>query len=279
MSLKRLPELKAGPRPKNWVSDAPSAALERWSGLPQAADDGEEATISIYSVIGDDPMMGGFSSGRMAGALRSIGSRAVKVNINSPGGDFFDGVSIYNLLREHPAKVTVHVMGLAASAASIVAMAGDEIEMGAGTTMMIHNSWGAVIGNQNDMREAADIFSKFDDAMLSIYMARTGLAENKLAKMMDKDTFMSAQEAVDLGFADAVVNLPKMAALDTPASRNAAAKRRIDSLLAKEGLTRSERRKLFRELSGTQDAAEPVTQDADELPVAELQRLLKTFTE
>jgi ATP-dependent Clp protease, protease subunit len=196
-------------------------------------------------------------------------------HINSPGGDFFDGVAIYNLLREHPKAVTVKVMGLAASAASIIAMAGDEIHMGAGTSLMIHNAWGVVVGNANDMRESADTFATFDSAMLSIYAARTGGDEKAIKKMMDAETIMSADDAVAKGFADSVVNLPTSTMQE---KTKASAKKQIEALLAEKGMPRSERRKLFRELSGTQDAADDIMPRADEWPVAEMQQLLSTIT-
>jgi ATP-dependent Clp protease protease subunit len=136
--------------------------------------------------------------------LRSIGNGAVTVKINSPGGDMFEGIAIYNLLREHPAKVTIDVMGWAASAASIIAMAGDEIRMGLGTFMMVHNAWGVVVGNRHDMRDAATLFDGFDGAIADIYQARSNLDRKAIEKLMDAETFMGPTEAIDKGFADAV---------------------------------------------------------------------------
>src|SRR5690606_25853470 len=108
MSLRKLPEAKAPPRPKNFQWDAPSDVLAKWADRPHAAEADEPNTISIYDVIGEDWWTGGgFTAKRMAAALRSIGKNDVTVNINSPGGDMFEGIAIYNLLREHPAKVTV----------------------------------------------------------------------------------------------------------------------------------------------------------------------------
>src|SRR5690606_40681426 len=104
-----------------------------------------------------------------------IGSQDITVRINSPGGDMFEGIAIYNLLRAHPAKVTVEGLGWAASAASIIAMAGDEIRMGLGSFMMVHTAWGIVIGNRHDMRDAATLFDRFDAAIADIYQARTGM--------------------------------------------------------------------------------------------------------
>ncbi len=156
MSLRKLPEIKALQRPDGVDWEPPSEAWSRWAGAPLAAEADDPTTISIYDVIGEDFWTGGgFTSKRMGAALRSIGAKDITVEVNSPGGDMFEGVTIYNMLREHPAKVTIDVMGWAASAASVIAMAGDEIRMGLGTFMMVHNAWGVVVGNRHDMRSAA----------------------------------------------------------------------------------------------------------------------------
>lgn len=272
MSLRQLPEVKAFQRPEGLNWDAPSDALSRWS--PSAAESEDPATISLYDVIGEDGWTGeGWTAKRMAGVLRSIGKKDVTVNVNSPGGDMFEGLAIYNLLREHPAKVTVKVMGIAASAASFIAMAGDEVVMGTGSFLMIHNAWGVVIGNRNDMRESADIFDKFDASMVEIYTARTGQKPEAIAAMMDAETYITAKEAVDGGFADTVADMPQASASLRP---EVAAKHRIDSLLAKQGVPRSERRALLREINGTQDAAD-ATPRAGEL-TASLRSLLITIS-
>jgi len=264
MSLRKLPEVRAFQRPENFNWDAPSDVLSRWSDAPMAAEADDPNTVSIYDVIGEDWWTGGgFTAKRMAAALRAIGSKDVTVKINSPGGDMFEGIAIYNLLKDHPAKVTVEVMGWAASAASILAMAGDDIRMGLGTFMMVHNAWGGVIGNRHDMRDAADLFDGFDSAIADIYEARTGLKRAEIVKLMDAETFMGPTEAVKNGFADTVDE-----ARSAPEAKNAGelhgvhAKRRIDAALAVQGMPRSERRKLLKDFSGTQDAAEPATHDA-----------------
>src|SRR6185436_2438068 len=134
-------------------------ALERWAPDLMAAAASEESTISVLDPIGVDPWTGeGVTAKRIAAALRSIGAdKDVVVNINSPGGDLFEGMAIYNLLREHQGKVTVKVLGVAASAASIVAMAGDEIQIARAGFLMIHNTWVIAMGNRNDLREIADM--------------------------------------------------------------------------------------------------------------------------
>ncbi|MEO0036684.1 MAG: hypothetical protein RLZZ501_2707 [Pseudomonadota bacterium] len=258
MSLRSLPDIKAFDRPDGLTWDAPSDALTRWSAGPMAAEADDPSTISLYDVIGEDVWSGGgWTAKRMAGTLRAIGKADVTVNINSPGGDFFEGLAIFNLLREHPAKVTVKVMGLAASAASIVAMAGDEIRMGAGSFLMVHNVWGVVVGNRNDLRASADVFERFDGAMADIYAARTGQDRKAVAKLLDAETWLGASDAIAKGFADSVENLPSSAGTSAAITPAVTAKRRIDALLAQQGLPRSERRALLREVVGMHDAADP----------------------
>lgn len=259
MSLRQLPQINMStfaPRADMGALqfDAPAEALERWSAVldaprAEAAPDGVE-TITIMDVIGYDSFEEGVTSKRIAAALRLIGSNPVRVEINSPGGDFFEGLAIYNQLAAHPAKVTVRVLGLAASAASVIAMAGDEIEMGAGSFMMIHKAWGGLIGNAEDMLHAADAFLAFDQSMAGLYAARTGLSEKAVMEMMAAETWLSAQDAVAKGFADRVVNMPAGSQDPKPADARRKAQARADALLARQGLPRSERRKLMRDLTG-----------------------------
>lgn len=279
MSLRHLPEARTFPRPQNYHWDAPNDVLTKWAEHPLAVADDADITISMFDVIGEDVWTGdGVTANRISAALRSIGNRDVTVRINSPGGDMFEGIAIYNLLRAHPAKVTVEVLGWAASAASIIAMAGDEIRMGLGTFMMVHNAWGVVIGNRHDMREAAALFDQFDAAIADIYQARTGMKRAEIQRLMDAETFMAPTQAVEYGFADAVddAEIPAKADASTQVRPEIRAKRRIDAALAQQGVSRSERRKMFYQIAGTHDAAEPAMHDAG-IPTAAIQRLIQTI--
>jgi len=278
MSLRTLPEAKVFPRPKNYQPEAPSDVMADWSAKPLAAEADDASTISIYDVIGDDFWSGGgFTAKRASAALRSIGANPVTVNINSPGGDMFEGIAIYNAFRAHPAKVTVNVMGIAASAASIIAMAGDEVNMGLGTFMMVHNAWGLVVGNQHDLAEASELFGQFDSALADIYEARTGQSRASIEKLMDAESFLSPADAVEKGFADSVDKELKAAVSNQAHPGSVNAKRRIESLLAKQDVPRSERRRLLNELTGgTHDAAPTVTQDAG-LDLAAVRQLIETI--
>lgn len=278
MTIRKLPEAKSFARPSNFQWDAPSDVLSKWAEAPMAAADGDASTISIYEVIGEDWWSGGgFTAKRMSAALRSIGKSDVVVNINSPGGDMFEGIAIYNLLREHPAKVTVNVMGIAASAASIIAMAADEIVMGLGTFLMIHNAWGVVMGNRNDMREAAELFDSFDAALVDIYEARTDAKRADIVKMMDAETFMGPSDAIKHGFADSVSESLK--APDEPANsmdKGLMARRQTEAALARAGFSRSDRTQMIAQISGARDAAQPAERDAGNTAAA-IRQLIETM--
>ncbi len=258
MTIRKLPEAKAFTRPQSYQFDAPAEALDKWS--PRAAEaDGN--VISIYDVIGQDWAGNGITARRVAGALRAIGKNPVTVNVNSPGGDMFEGLAIYNLLREHPAEVTVRVMGLAASAASVIAMAGDKVEMGRGAMLMIHNSWGVVVGNQDDMREAAAVFSEFDAAMAEIYSARTGMAADEVGQLMAAESWLRTEAAIESGFADSEFDAPEYKD-DSGDGGQKKARARLDATLAKAGLSRSERRQLIKEAAGMPSATATATPSA-----------------
>lgn len=264
MSIRTLPEAKSFQRPQNFQWDAPSDVLARWAEKPLAAEADDPNTVTIFDVIGEDFWSGGgFTAKRMAGALRGIGKNPVTVKVNSPGGDMFEGIAIYNLLREHPAKVTIEVMGWAASAASIIAMAGDEIRMGLGTFMMVHNAWGMVVGNRHDMRDASDLFEGFDQAIVDIYAARAKIDRKAIEKLMDAETFMGPTEAVDKGFADAIAN--DLKADDASASKNIdsrlMARRQTEAALAKAGYPRSMRSEMLSQLM-TNSAPRDAGQDS-----------------
>lgn len=243
-------------RPQNFQWDAPSDVLARWAELPQAAQSDDPATISIFETIGEDWWTGGgFTAKRTSAALRSIGNNPVTVNINSPGGDMFEGIAIYNILAAHPAEVTVNVMGIAASAASIIAMAGDTINMGIGSFLMIHNAWGVVIGNRHDLASAAELFRGFDAALVDIYEARTGAKRTEIEQMMDAETFMGPTDAIKHGFADATIDTEvAQASANNQVDRALMARRQTEAALARAGFSRGDRQQMISALGGQRDA-------------------------
>ena len=283
MSHRNLPEIKAFERPSGLQFEANPEIVARWAPGVRAAADDDETTISIYEVIGQDPWTGGgMTAKRMAGILRSIGDKDIVVNINSPGGDLFEGIAIYNLLRAHKGKVTARVMALAASAASVIAMAADRIEIARAAFFMVHNCWVLAIGNRHDLEEIAAWLEPFDAAMVDVYAARTGLDAKTVAKLMDDETWIGGAAAVDQGFADDFLPADQVKE-DAAAKAEAApimALRRVDSILASHGIPRSERRSLLADVKrGTQDAAAPAMHDAGDLSAvaASLRQLTATL--
>jgi len=264
MTLRSLPEIKAFDKLSTLAFEPDESALARWNPGVQAASGSDDTVISIYDVIGEDPWTGGgVTTKGIAGLLRRIGAQAVTVNLNSPGGDFFEGIGIYNLFREHPAKVTVKVMGLAASAASVIAMAGDEIQISEVGFMMVHNAWAIAIGNRHDFRVAADTLEPFDDAMAALYASRAGVEKEVASGWMDDETWFNGSQAVEAGLADGILAAAEIGEADRDQTKSLAAVRRVDVALAKQGLPRSERRTLLSEIKrGTPDAAAPATHDA-----------------
>jgi len=129
----------------------------------------------------------------------------ISVWINSPGGDVFAASQIYNMLKEYKGKVTVKVDGLAASAASVIAMAGDEILMSPVAMLMIHNPSTLIWGEEADMVKAKEMLAEVKESIVNAYELKTSLSRNKISKMMDMETWMSAKKAVELGFADKVL--------------------------------------------------------------------------
>src|SRR5690606_18131373 len=196
----------------------------------------------------------GVTAKHIAGALRSLGKGPVTVNVNSPGGDLFEGLAIYNLLREHEGEVTVKVLGLAASAASIIAMAGDTIQIARAGFFMVHNAWIIALGNRHDLREFADWLEPFDAAMADIYVARTGQDTEAIQKLLDAESWIGGSAAIEQGFADELLPSDQVKQADAKAS--VAAARRVEASLRASGMPKSEAMRLISELkSGLGDPA------------------------
>lgn len=277
-----MPQARQIDRPNGLQWELAPQALERWTPNLMAKD--SDNTISVLDPIGQDPWTGeGVTAKRISAALRSIGAgNDVVINLNSPGGDLFEGMAIYNLLRDHKGKVTVKVLGIAASAASIIAMAGDEVLIARAGFLMIHDTWVVAIGNRIDLREIADTLEPFDTAMADIYSARSGIDAKKVQKMMDMETWIGGTSAVEQGFADAFLPADEVKQ-DKNAKTDRVAAFLLDMALAKAGMPRSERRSLLQEFKGgTQNAAPAGTQNAaeDDTPCAvmELMNAMKSFS-
>lgn len=263
MTIRNLPIAPVASSRPGVSCDITPKALEHWNRAISAADQDDDATISIFDPIGYDPWSGdGVTAKRISAALRSLNGKDVVVNINSPGGDVYEGLAIYNLFREYKGKVTMRVLGVAASAASFLAMAGDEIQIARAAFFMIHNAWVMAVGNRHDLRDVADWLEPFDKTITEIYVARTGGDAKAVQKQMDAETWLGGSDAVAQGFADSLLASDAIAEVeDEDGASNAA--HRLDVLLARGGVPRSERRKLIQEIkTGTPSAAGNGTRDA-----------------
>lgn len=151
--------------------------------------------------------------------LKALGDiDELDVYINSYGGSVFQGQAIYSILRRHKAHKTVYVDGIAASIASVIAMAGDVVKMPRNASMMIHNPMGLAFGNATEMRKTADELDKLREGMLAAYLAKTGekTTEEELVELLDAETWLNADECFDLGFVDEVIEAKEVAACGDP---------------------------------------------------------------
>lgn len=291
--MRNAPRLFASARPgalplpvdKKLQAFTPASVLDRYgesaAGLRAIAQG--DNIITVFDTIGEDYWSGGgVTAKKIASQLRAIGDRDIEVHINSYGGDLFEGFAIFNVLREHPRSITVKVMGMAASAASVIAMAGDTIEIGAASFLMIHNCWVIAMGNRHDMAETAAWLAPFDSAMVDVYAARSGSERDDIRKWMDAETYMSGSTAIERGFATALLSADQI----TVDENAQAADRRVNDLRAMElalvasGMTRTQARARIKALKGTPGAAleSDVTPGADDQQLSEaLKGLLASF--
>lgn len=169
--------------------------------------------IWVYGIIGDDFFYEGVTAEKFRKDLRGLGQvKTIDLHIQSEGGDVTDAQAMYNLLVEHKARVTAYIDGIAASAASFLAMSADEIKIGAGSFFMIHNARSGCRGEAKDMRKMADLLDKVGDTIVAKYVARTGNEEAKVRKWMNEETWFTGAEAVANKFADVLVEDKKVTA-------------------------------------------------------------------
>jgi ATP-dependent protease ClpP protease subunit len=163
------------------------------------------AELVLYGEIGEDMWGEGITAKMVSDALKDFGPiKSLDVRINSMGGSVFEGVSIYNRLKQSKAKVTTYVDGLAASIASVIAMAGDEIVLSEGTIMMIHSPMGFTFGNQQDHENTIEILDTIEEEMIGIYARKTDLPRSQIRKMLKEETWMNSEEAIEMGFGTSV---------------------------------------------------------------------------
>ncbi|MFJ3121048.1 head maturation protease, ClpP-related [Pseudomonas protegens] len=237
-------------------SEMSPRALEKWNPAIQAAVENTSDTITVYGVIGEDWYGEGVTLKRIDAALRSIGEKDVTVYINSPGGDMFEGIAIYNRLREHSHKVTTKVLGMAASAASVVYLAGSDRQVASSAFLMIHNCWTFLAGNRHYLRDVAADMEEFDAAMADLYAETSGQPVKDMADLMDDETYIRGKRALELGLATGLLSATEITERDNEESGQANALKAMDIALAKSGMPRSERRALFASFkSGMSSAA------------------------
>lgn len=180
-------------------------ALNKGRGYFRAdTSNGESATLWLYDYITSDDAWGGVSAIAFAKELAGITAPTIHLRINSPGGDVFAARAMEQAVREHPSHIVSHVDGYAASAASYLALAADEVVIAPGGMFMIHNAWTIAMGNAADMQAMANLLGTIDATLIASYAAATGQAPEQLAEWMAAETWMTAQESVDRGFADSI---------------------------------------------------------------------------
>lgn len=182
---------------------------KQWYQIKNAANsaDSETETTPEVLIYGEIDSFFGVSAADLVRELAEIDAPEILVRINSPGGDAFDGVAILNALRGHDAKIVVQIDGLAASAASLIAMGGDEIVMNTNSQMMLHNAWAFAAGDADDLQRTANMLERQNANIANIYAARAGGDPADWREVMDEETWLDPDEAVDAGLADRVMQL------------------------------------------------------------------------
>lgn len=202
--------------------------------------------INLFGAVGDP--WEEITASAVAAKLGDYNGGGLVVNINSPGGFADEGIAVYNLLKPH--EPHVRILGLAASAASVIAMAGSTVEMLTGSRLMIHKAWSIAVGDDDDMLREATALKSYNRSIADVYSAKTGIERSDVLGMMAAETWLSADEAVEQGFADqldsdaaapappeASATLAAMRGLDNPRYR-AAVKYKMQNLLTRHGLAR-----------------------------------------
>ena len=193
----------------------PQATTPKYLTVKQEAKNGSAEMYIDGDIVTDEWEDSDTSAAGFRDALKSLGDvKNINLHINSPGGSVFEGIAIYNMLKQNPAHVNVYVDGLAASIASVIAMSGDAIFMPSNAMMMIHNPWTMAVGNAEELRKQADGLDQITKSSVQTYLAKAGdkLDEDKLKELMDNETWLTSQEAVDYGLADEVLSANQAAA-------------------------------------------------------------------
>lgn len=180
---------------------------KKWYNIQGKATDAV-AEVYIFNEIGAY----GITAQDFISEMKEYKDTPVNLRINCIGGDVFDGMAMYNIIKKREAKTTAYIEGIAASMGSVIALAADEVVMAENSLFMIHNAWGGAMGEAEDMRKTASILEKISGEIANIYERKTRLSLNRIVEMMDKETWLNASEAYELGFIDLISDSIKVAA-------------------------------------------------------------------
>jgi len=180
---------------------------KKWFNIQGKATDAV-AEVYIFDEIGAY----GITAQDFISEMKEYKDTPVNLRINCIGGDVFDGMAMYNIIKKREAKTTAYIEGIAASMGSVIALAADEVVMAENSLFMIHNAWGGAMGEAEDMRKTASILEKISGEIANIYERKTRLSLNRIVEMMDKETWLNASEAYELGFIDLISDSIKVAA-------------------------------------------------------------------
>jgi len=194
-------------------------SANRWYAISKTENSapGDSVEVSIYDEIG----FGGVTAKDFVAEVGKLKGQHIDLRVNSVGGSVIEGAAIYNALRRHKGGLTVHVDGLAASMASVIAMAGEEVLMADNAMLMIHNPWSMSIGDANDLRKEADVLDKLKKTLVNAYTRKTGMDSTEISSLMDAETWLDATQAVAMNFADGIEDGIEAAASITPESARA----------------------------------------------------------
>jgi ATP-dependent Clp endopeptidase proteolytic subunit ClpP len=181
-----------------------------WYSIKAKSDDVTE--VFVYEQIGEDWSGEGVTAKQFVKDFAAIKSPNISLRINSPGGSVFDGQAIANAIKRHPASVTAYIDGLAASIASVIAIAGDRCVMADNALLMVHNAWAVAAGNAADLRDMAEVLDKVDGSIVAAYVEKSGQDEEAVRAVMADETWFTADEAFAFGLIDEVGEGMRLAA-------------------------------------------------------------------
>lgn len=215
---------------------------KEWYKITNKASD--IADVYLFNDIGTF----GITAQSFIDEIKEYENKELNIHINSLGGEVFEGMAIYSIIQRRKAKTTVYIEGIAASIASVIALAADEVIMSENSLLMIHNAWGGTQGDAKDMRKQADVLDKITNEIAEVYVKKTRMPYSQIEEMMNEETWLTAEEAVALGFVDSISEPIKVAAkYDVSRFKNITNKKveRILSLTEKKKIKMTEELKTW----------------------------------